>query len=284
MVMVLTGCGRFGSIPFSPRQTPETWLSIQPFIEFQIGSRTILIVQPSTTTIVYLLGIVTIGAGLYFLRIRKTHASRLWWGIALLLWGMGAFFAGTSYEAFSYQIKCAGREACAWTSWWEICYLVLSAASIDAMVVAQAYACVQGKWRKIMIGYAIVNIALYGIAVLIGMLVPVQFLLSFELLLIFSVPSILMFIILNGWRYIKLKDDMDLALLGAWTWLTVVIGAYFLYYLSDLTQRLWAQGKWFSENDVLHIGLILWMFYLAFVVAQRVKDASLDGSFTAEKK
>lgn len=214
--------------------------------------------------------------GLYFLRIRNTHLSRLWWGIALLLWGLGALLAGTSYEAFSYQIKCAGREACIWTSWWEIGYLLLSVASINAMVVAQAYACAWGKWRKLLVGYAILNMGLYGIAVLVGIVVPVGFLLSFELLLVFCTPSIVAFIILNTWRYHRFKEEMDLALLGAWIWLALTIGAYFLYYISGLTGRLWAQGTWFSENDVLHIGLLLWMGYLGLVVAPRVRDSSFN--------
>ena len=37
----------------------------------------------------------------------------------------------------------------------------------------------------------------------------------------------------------------------------VTLGAYFLYLLLDVTHDLWARGVWFSENDVLHIGLIV---------------------------
>ena len=271
-VLFLTGCNPFDSILYSPRQTPETWLSIQPFVEFRIASRTILIVQPTTTAIVYMLGLVAIGAGLYFLRISKAQRSRLWWGIALILWGSGALLAGTSYEAFSYQIKCAGREACIWTSWWEICYLVASVASVDAMLMAQAYACASGKWRKALTLYALINITLYLITVLIGIIVPIQFLISFEWLLIVSAPTIVIFIIQNGWRYLKFRRGMDLALLGAWAWLALTIGAYFFYLVSGLTQRLWAHRVWLSENDVLHIGLIIWMVYLVVVVAPRVED------------
>jgi hypothetical protein len=48
--------------------------------------------------------------------------------------------------------------------------------------------------------------------------------------------------------------------------------AYWLYDRSDLTGRLWARGIWFSQNDVLHVGLIVWMIYIAAVVAQCVVD------------
>ncbi len=270
--LILAGCSSFQSIPYSPSQTPETWLTIQPFVEFQVASQPIILVQPSTTAIVYLLGIVTVGAGLYFLRIRKAHRSRFWWGIALLLWGIGALFAGTSYEAFSYQIKCLGRDACIWTSWWELCYLVLSVASVDAMLIAEAYACTSGKWRNNLKLYAFVSVVLYLITVLIGAFLPNKFLISFELLLLVSAPNIVIFLILNGWRYSRLKQRKDLVLLGTWGGLILTIAAYFLYYISGLTQRLWASGLWFSENDVLHIGLILWMGYILLVMAPYVED------------
>jgi hypothetical protein len=64
--------------------------------------------------------------------------------------------------------------------------------------------------------------------VLIGALVTVKFLISFERLILFAAPAILIFFILNGRRYAWLRSGMDLAPLGAWTWLALTLGAYFL--------------------------------------------------------
>ncbi len=272
ILLILTGCGRLDSIPYRPTQTPESWLNIQPYTQFPFGSSVILLIQPSTSAIVYLLGLLTIGAGLYFLHIQSGQRARRWWGIALLLWGVGALLAGTSYEAFSYQIKCVGREVCIWTSWWEIGYLIVSVASVDAMLIAQAFSCTQGKWRRRLIAYAQFHSGVYLLAVMIGAFIPIQFLISFEFLLAVSAPTILFFILLNGLRYTRFKLRMDLALLGTWGWLILTIAAYFGYYLSGLTQSLWARGFWFSENDVLHIGLIVWMIYIPVILARWVQD------------
>jgi hypothetical protein len=269
--LLLAACSPFERILYSPAQTPESWLRIQPYVDVQIAAWTVRIMQPSTSAIVYLLGLITIGAGVVYLREREGQRARLWWGVALLLWGLGAILAGTSYEAFSYELKCAGRAACIWTSWYELAYLVLSVASVDAMLVAQAYACLSGKWRWALMAYAGAHIALYTLAVLAGALLPVKFLISFELLLVVSVPGIVIFLVLNGLRYARLKKRMDLVLLGAWGWLILTIAAYFLYYLSGLGAALWARGVWFSENDVLHIGLIAWMLYLVWA-ARYVQD------------
>jgi hypothetical protein len=196
----------------------------------------------------------------------------MWWGIALALWGAGALLAGTSYQAFSYEIKCAGKEFCSWSSWWEVFYLMFSVASVDAMVLAEAYACVTGKLRKVMKMYAVGHALLYAIVVIFGALIPVKFLISFELLLLVATPNVLMLFGLNGWRYIKLREGMDLALLKTWLWLGFTIGVYWLYLSLDITEALWVQGIWFSENDVLHIGLIIWFIYIALFVANQVKD------------
>ena len=273
-LLLLTGCARLDAIPAAPPQTAATWLTIQPHAAIKIGVQEIILVQPSTSFFVYLLGVLAIGAGLHFFRIQDGQRSRVWWGIALVLWGAGALLAGTSYEAFSYALKCAGRPACVWTSWWEVLYLILSVASVNAMLLAEAYACAVGKRRRALTIYAVANAAVYAAVVLTGALIPVKFLISFELLILFAAPTILMFFMLNGKRYARLRDDMDLALLGAWTWLALTLGAYFLYLMLGITQTLWATGFWFSENDVLHIGLIVWMIYLALVVAPRVRDAA----------
>jgi len=273
-MLLLTGCARLDAIPASPPQTAATWLTIQPHAAIKIGALEIILIQPSTSFFVYLLGVLAIGAGLHFFRIRDGQRSRVWWGIALVLWGVGALLAGTSYEAFSYALKCAGRPACVWTSWWEVVYLILSVASVDAMMLAEAYACTAGRWRRALMIYAVANAAVYVALVLAGALIPVKFLISFELLILFAAPTILIFFILNGRRYARLRDDMDLALLGAWAWLVLTLGAYFAYLMLGLTPALWARGIWFSENDVLHIGLIVWMIYLALVVAPRVRDTA----------
>lgn len=272
--LALSACGRLNTISYDPPQTPETWLQIQPFVEIHINVQKIILVQPSTTAIVYLLGLLTIGIGVYFLRVHADQHSHRWWGIAFLLWGVGALLAGTSYEAFSYAIKCAGRDACLWTSWWEIAYLLATVWSIDAMTLAVAHSSMSGRLYKALSVYALVNAAVYLILVLIGVLLPVKFLISFEFLLVVGAPSFLTFFTINLWRYRRYKLSTDLALVGAWVWLAVTVAAYFLYYVSGLTVTLWSRGVWFSENDVLHIFLISWMLYLAFVAVPRVTDHS----------
>ena len=183
--------------------------------------------------------------------------------MALLLWGAGALLAGTSYEGLSYHLKCAGREVCLWTTWWELGYLILSAASINAMLLAQAYAGAQGRGRRVMSGYALAHTTLYAGAVLLGAFIPHKFLISFEFLILTTGPTILFFTFFNGWRYARFRQKLDLLLLGTWLGLGVVIGLYFLYYALGFTAQLWAQGIWFSDNDVLHLGLIAWMVYIA---------------------
>jgi hypothetical protein len=266
---------RLSSIPHTdPELTPENWCEFQPCTTIRLASRAVLLSQPSSTLLVYLLGILTIGVGLRFLRLPGDERTALWWGISLVLWGIGTLLAGTSYQAFGYQIKCAGRETCSWTSWWEVTYLILQQVSLDALLVAVAFSCTQGALQRVLLGYALLSAVAYVILALVGGMVPVKSLITFELTVWFSTPIYLILVALNGWRTYALRTPLDLALMGAWVWLLCTMAAYWLYDRLDITQKLWAQGKgiWFSQNDVLHTGLVLWMIYLATVVANRVSD------------
>jgi hypothetical protein len=197
------------------------------------------------------------------------------WGVALILWGLGALFAGTSYQAFSYEIKCAGRPFCIWTSWWEIAYLLLSVGSMNAMMLAQANLDSKGRYYTAMYRYALFNSFIYTTIVVIGTVSAIKILISFEIMVIFLIPSVIIFILFNFKRYSRFKKSIDLHSLFIWVFLIIIMGAYFVYLMTGATELLWDHGIWFSENDILHIGLILWMFYIGFALNKFNKTISV---------
>jgi hypothetical protein len=276
---VMSAFRRLKSLRYSdPELTPMDWCEEQPCMKVKIASREIILTQPISTFYVYLLGLLTIGVGVYFLWIQNGEVSRLWWGVSLLLWGIGALLAGTSYQAFAYEIKCAGRQSCAWTSWWEVVYLMCQQVSMSAMLVAVSYSCTTGSLQMILLFYALVSSVVYIIITLIGGIVPIKSFITFNLMVWVSTPVFLLVFILTGWRYYMIRTSMDLVLLGTWIFLFLSGAAYYLYDHFNITEKLWARGTgiWFSQNDVLHIGLILWMIYIATVVANRVKDYAVS--------
>jgi len=178
----LSGCGRLDLIDYRPKITPEEFLGSLPHWHVKFAGLDFILIQPSSTVIVYLVAVLTMGAGMHFLWLCRSQRTRLWWGIGLVLSGFGALLAGTSYQAFGYEIKCAGRQVCTWTSWWEVAYLLFSAAGMSAMLVAVAYSCTTGIFRKTVSVFAVVSTAVYAVLLLIGAFVPVRFLVSFECL------------------------------------------------------------------------------------------------------
>ena len=119
LLPIMFSCNRLDNIPYSPLKTPAECLKEQPYVNLKIAETNFIFIQPTSTIFVYSLGILTFIIGIYFLKNSKKHKSKKWWGIALIFWGLGALLAGTSYQAFGYEIKCNGREYCVWTSWWE---------------------------------------------------------------------------------------------------------------------------------------------------------------------
>jgi hypothetical protein len=255
-----------------PLITPEIWLENQPWVVMNISSYSFILIQPLSTFFVYLLGSITISVGIYLLIKRESQKSRTWWGFALILWGIGTFLAGTSYQAFAYELKCAGNMFCEWTSLFEIFYLLLTVYSVNAMMMSQVYSSSTGKWRKFQLWYAPLNATVYSILVVIGSVVPVQFLISFGTMVIFLIPGMVMFFIHNTWRFAKYKKRVDFMLMCAWLSMAIVLGVYYVAAMLSLTEIMWNRGTWFSDNDVLHIGLILWMLYIGFTVKKFIAD------------
>jgi hypothetical protein len=272
LFMLLTGCGRLATILMSPETTPEQWLKTHPHINLELFSNAFVLAKPSSSAIVFTLGIITIMIGILFLLKRENEKSRYWWGLGLLFWGIGTLFAGTSYQAFAYEIKCAGQAFCSWTSWYEVIYMIFEVASINALLVAVAHSTVRGKALKVAQGYAVANMLLYLAVSLTGAVLPSWFLVSFELMMLFCFPGLVAAFVLNLRGYRREKDPMNRNLVITWLFLLLVMVAYYAYLLSGIAEQLWADGTWFSANDVLHIGLILWMLYIAFAVRGRVSD------------
>ncbi|MBK7150094.1 MAG: hypothetical protein IPH78_15165 [Bacteroidetes bacterium] len=145
LLVGLSGCGAYSGIAGVPPVTPREFLQQQHWIKVEAGRFSFIWSQPSSTLIVYFVGLFTMYAGYTLLHHRNNQQARLWWGIGLLFSGLGALLAGTSYQAFGYEIKCSGRESCTWTSWWEIVYLWLSVPAMNAFLVATAYTSASAK-------------------------------------------------------------------------------------------------------------------------------------------
>lgn len=271
-VVLLSGCGRLDELTYQPETTPEQWCDQRPCVE--VGDT--ILNEPLGTFLVFLLAGLWIASGIYFLHTRRGQHSRGWLGVALVLGGIGAALAGVSYQAFSYELKCAGLDVCRLTNAWEVGYSVTQAFSVSSMLVAVAYACTTDRLRRGLIVFAALNAAAYLVVTVIGVLMPSATLLSFAVLMLFALPGILIVIVVAGRRYRATRDPMDRSLVIAAVLLVLVQVAYFAYYAAGITAVLWDDGAgfYFSENDVLHIGMILWLWYVVAVVGRHLRDAS----------
>jgi len=269
----LASCSRLAGIPApSPGNTPADYLAARPYLELSVGGAEFILTEPSSSVFILVLGLLTIGLGAHFLRTRAGQRSRFWWGLSFVAWGIGALLAGTSYQAFAYEIKSAGRAVSSWTSWWEIFYMLFTVASIGAMTMGVAHACANGRLRKALTVYAVVDVALYFAVCLTGAFLPNKFLVSFELMVLFTWPGYVAFFVINVRRYIKSRTKLDRSLMVTWVSLFIVMGGYYVYLLSGLGEALWARGLWFNANDFLHVGLIGWMLYIRLKVSRELRD------------
>ena len=264
VAVVLSGCG-LDTLLYQPQTTPEEWCAQRPCVE--VGG--VVLAEPWSSALVFALALLWIGVGIYFLASRRGQRSRQWFGISLVLGGLAAGSAGISYQAFSYEFKCAGREYCVLTNGYEIAYSLLQVASMSAMVVAVAFALASARARRAIAAYAIVNVAIYIVITIAGILMPSALLLSFEVLLLFAVPALILVAVLaiRNWQ-----DSLARRILWVLVLLVLVQVAYLVYFSLGITESLWASGIYFSANDVLHVGMLIWLVVTGVALGPALRD------------
>ena len=272
----LTGCGRLDGLQHPQALTPQQLLDTHPHLLLPWGEGSWVLMEPSSSLLIFALALLIFGMGVQLLRSANQQRSRFWWGLSLLLWGAGAFVAGVSYQAFAYELKAAGREVMIWTTWWEVSYLLLTTASINAMMMGVAYStCGEVGQRRLAV-YAVLNTLIYFVLCLTGAFLPDRFLVSFELMVLITTPGYVVFFVLNLRAYRQQHELLQWRLMQAWVLLGLVMALYFAYLAAGFTEALWALGWWFSANDVLHAGLLLWMLWLQRRVLPLLRDRTVQ--------
>ena len=244
--------------------TPQQWLDTHAHVLVQAGPFDFVLAEPSSTVLVYGLGLVLLWAAWRFYRHKQDSRAGQLWALGLLIWALSTFSAGTSYQAFSYEIKCAGQVLCSWTSWWEIAYLALYVLSMSICAAAVGFSSLTLRARKPFLIYLALTTLAYQGVLFTGALLPQQFMASFECMVLFVLPTFLLLFAINLTGYVRRKNPLELRLLLAWVLMALVTAAYFGFLMSGIAATLWAAGIWFNANDVLHIGLIGWVLYLVF--------------------
>ena len=143
---------------------------------------------------------------------------------------------------------------------------------MNAFLVACAHSNASGSFRKGIINYAILNSIVYSGLLFYGAFTPIQFLVSFEFLSLTSTPSVFFFIWIYGKAYKQTNEKKNLYLRNTWIILIGVIVTYAVYMILGFTQPLWEKGIWFTENDILHVGMIYWIYYIFKNLPNEVKD------------
>jgi len=271
VVLLCSGCQSLDQLTWDI--TPEQWLETHWHVQFSFNGQTVILAEPSSSFFVFLLAGVILWQAIAFVKRHHQQKSRLYWGLSMILWSLSTFSAGISYQILSYQLKCANRAICLWTTPWEVGYLLLYVLSANLMIVAVNYASFL-KNKRIIYLYALLSSVIYFVIIGIGSVIPQQFFISFELMVLFLVPSYFIMFVMNFIQYRKEKRSIDRTLMIAWVLMLMITVSYFLFLLSPIPTILWEYGIWFNANDVLHILLIGWVWYIYKAIYPILKDSS----------
>jgi hypothetical protein len=253
------------SILADPHITPSNYLDTIPYIK--VGS--IILITPTSTIFVFLLGFITLYFGIKLYQKKDNHTKRLW-GLSLILWGIGTILAGTSYQGLGYELKCRDQLFCLFTSWFELSYLFVTAISITVMAYAVSNRLDHVKFRENYQKLSLYGLFIYSFTLLIGVIFEIYFLITYEYFIAFFLLYFVSFFIINLKEYKRLHSLIDRKLIVFWLMLLMINILYFAYFYSGIAEILYLNHQiWFSANDVLHIGLIGWMTYIYRVFSMK---------------
>jgi len=269
LVMIVAFSNGLNALLLEPLITPEAWLESHP--NLQIGN--LIVSEPSSSLLIFLLAILYLRIAILFFRGHAGQQSRLWWGIFMLLFGLGAILAGVSYQAFSFELKCRGFDYCLWTSWWEIGYMICTVAGVGAAFIAAAYAVLSVMARLFWTAYALGSTLIYSGVATFGIISANRFLISFEMMIIFVLAGFLAIAANLSWQYRKTKNPLIMKILKVGVLLIAVIVIYFIGLTSGYAALLWARGIWFNANDLLHVLLFGWVLYSYNMLHDTFRDA-----------
>lgn len=86
LIIILFNSCKVDELIYEPKTTPEAWLQMRPSVN--LGE--IVFNEPLGSFLVFLLAFLWIYSGFYFLKNQNGESSRKWFGIALVLGGIGA--------------------------------------------------------------------------------------------------------------------------------------------------------------------------------------------------
>jgi len=88
-----------------PLTAPNQFLSDMPYNTLSIFGKDVILIQPSSTILVYLLGWIMIVFGVYFLVTKKNQQSRYYWAIGLIVVGHQRNCRRDELSGFRLRIK-----------------------------------------------------------------------------------------------------------------------------------------------------------------------------------
>ena len=74
-IIFFSACDKLKKIPYDPPLKSDEWCTNQPCSE--LGN--VIISQPSSSVVVYILGILSITIGIFFLKKNKGKNTKNWW-------------------------------------------------------------------------------------------------------------------------------------------------------------------------------------------------------------